>query len=381
MLEDNPGREQSWCTAEGDVLNRPASLLKNDPDSIAERGRLVAQLLSCAWRCSPQTNSAEELAAIAGLLLKSGAGGLAWCAVRDTKLSASAVGESFHNAYRLHSLQAALQQRSLKKILPLLRNVGVDPVLVKGWAIARLYPEPGMRPYGDLDLCVLPDQYFRALEALETPEAQTCNVDLHLGFGKFYERHTEDVLARSELVGLDDVQVRILSPEDHLRFLCLHLLRHGAAVPLWLCDIAVLLETRADDFDWDRCLSGSRRQADWVACAIGLANRLVGAKIEGTPIARRANELPGWLAPAVLQQWGVPFRFPAQIAVYLRHPVRLLRGLLEELPRHWPNPIEATMTLKGPFNELPRFPFQVGHVFSRTASLLLDMSRGVGRET
>jgi len=29
---------------------------------------------------------------------------------------------------------------------------GVEPILGKGWAIARLYPERGMRPYGDIDL-------------------------------------------------------------------------------------------------------------------------------------------------------------------------------------------------------------------------------------
>ena len=46
-------------------------------------------------------------------------------------------------------------------------------------------------------------------------------------------------------MGLD---VRVLSPEDDLRFLCLHLLRHGAVQPLWLCDICVLLEARANDF-------------------------------------------------------------------------------------------------------------------------------------
>jgi len=78
----------------------------------------------------------------------------------------------------------------------------------------------------------------------------------------------------------------------------------------------------------------------------------------------------------VLDGWGSPFQCPGQLAVYLRNPVRLFRGLVEELPRHWPNPIEATMTVKGPFNSLPRLPFQVGHLFSRTAMLLLEMTRG-----
>lgn len=358
-----------------------ASFLEHDrgAQSRAARGRLVAQLLAGAWRCSPPSNSAEELAEIATLLLKSGAGSLAWCRIRHSELRTSAVAHLFQRAYRLHSLQAALQQRSLKQIIPVLRSFGVEPVLVKGWAIARIYPELGMRPYGDLDLCVLPDHYARAKAALKSAESLGCNVDLHLGFGKFYDRQTDDVFGRSQLVRLDDLDVRVLRDEDHLRFLCMHLLRHGAVVPLWLCDIAVLLETRDKDFDWDRCLSGSRRQADWVACAIGLAHQLIGAEVGGTPIARRAQNLPRWLVPTVLQEWGVPFQFPAQIMVYLRHPVRLVRGLPEELCRHWPNPIEATMTLKGSFNELPRLPFQVGHVFARAAALLSQLAGATRR--
>ena len=164
-----------------------------------------------------------------------------------------------------------------------------------------------------------------------------------------------------------------MSEEDHLHFLCLHLLRHGAVRPLWLCDIAVLLERRAPTFDWSRCLSGSRRAADWVACAIGLAHQLVGAEVEGTPVADRARHLPGWMVPTVLREWGAAYRSLGQVEVYLRHPLRLWRGLPKELPQHWPNAIEATMTLRGPFNELPRLPFQVGHVFSRSASLLWQL--------
>ena len=44
--------------------------------SRAARGRLVAQLMTRAWRCLPPTNSAEELAKVAALLLATGAGGL-----------------------------------------------------------------------------------------------------------------------------------------------------------------------------------------------------------------------------------------------------------------------------------------------------------------
>jgi Uncharacterised nucleotidyltransferase len=339
----------------------------------ASRGRLVAQLLAGAWRGSALPISAEELAEIANLLTTCGAGGLAWCRVRGSNLRSSPIAELFQAQYRFQSLQAKLHERSLKKVIPLLRSFGAEPLLIKGWAIARFYPEAGMRPYVDLDLCVLPGDQARASAVLTSGECDDCNVDLHIGFGKFYDRRTDDIFARSRLVKLDDLEVRVLSAEDDLRFLCMHLLRHGAFLPLWLCDIAVLLEARSNDFDWDRCLSGSRREADWVACAIGLAHQLLGARVEGIPVARRAQNLPNWLVPSVLQRWGVPLQTLSQIRPLLRQPVSLLRNLPQEIRRHWPNPIEATMTLRGPFNRLPRLPFQVGHVISRTAALLSQL--------
>jgi hypothetical protein len=73
----------------------------------------------------------------------------------------------------------------------------------------------------------------------------------------------DELFARSQLVPLGDSQIRILGDEDHLRIICLHLLRSGAWRPLWLCDVAVALETLSPDFDWDICLGRDPRQADW----------------------------------------------------------------------------------------------------------------------
>jgi len=363
------------------------AFLKNDRAARCKvaRGELVAEMLAGAWRQVPtsppgstQELAEQELAEIATLLLTSGAGGLAWCKVRRSDARTSPAALELQRAYRIQYLHSALHERKLKQIIPMLRRFGVEPVLVKGWAIARIYPEAGMRPYCDLDLCVLPDHYAKANAVLNSSESPGGNVDLHLGFGKFYDRRTDDVFARSQIVMLDDVEVRVLNVEDHLRFLCMHLLRHGAVRPLWLCDIAVLLESRANNFDWDRCLSGSPRETDWVACAIALASHLLGVDVEGTPIARRARSLPGWLVPAVLRSWGLPAVSLAQVEFLLRHPVRLLRGLPAEISRHWPNPIEATMTLRGPFNRVPRLPFQVGHVVSRTTALFSQLLGDLG---
>ena len=343
--------------------------------SRTRRGSLVAQLLTGAWKSDPPVpiTLPQDVEDIAPLLLRSGSGGLAWNKLRHTGLQACPSANHFHQAYRLQSLQAALHERSLKLVIPLLREIGVEPMLVKGWSIARLYPEAAMRPYSDLDICVSPDHYRKASEALKSVEGLGTNVDLHAGFGKFYDDRTDDIFASSRLVKLDDIDVRVLCTEDNLRYLCLHLLRHGAVRPLWLCDIAVALESRTSEFDWDRCLVGSRREADWVASAIGLASLLLGVDIERTPVVDTPQKLPNWLVNAVLRDWGVLIRSPRQVHAVLRQPFRSFGELPEELLRHWPNPIEATMTLRGPLNRLPRLPFQVGHVISRTVALVSEL--------
>ena len=65
-------------------------------------------------------------------------------------------------------------------------------MLVKGWAIARLYPEDGLRPYGVLTC----PKRFSAVKAALNGNYQ---VDLHSGFAKL-DGHTWDKLfARSQV--------------------------------------------------------------------------------------------------------------------------------------------------------------------------------------
>ncbi len=351
-----------------------------DVPSRNPRGTLVARSLVGAWRPSPPGPelSAKELVEVAPLLLGSGAGALGWWRVRRSDLRSSAPALALRDAYRLFALHVALHECAIERAFVLLRSAGVEPILVKGWAIARHYPEPGLRPYGDLDLCVRPGQYVRAQEVLRGLEEEHVPVDLHAGFTNLDERDLDDLYAHSELVKLGDVPVRVLGPEDHLRVLCVHLLRHGAWRPLWLCDIAAAVEFRPADFDWDRCLGSKRRLADWVVCSIGLAHELLGSRVDDTPVAERARHLPRWLVPNVLGQWNTPFptcqapmRYPEPMATYLRRPA----GVLQALRMRWPNAIEATIGVKGPLNGLPRLPFRLAYCLLRTVRFVGRLPR------
>jgi len=301
-------------------------------------------------------------------LIKSGTAGLAWRRISNSNLPSCNAALDLRQAYRYEALQAALREHQLIQSLTLLHNARIEPLVAKGWAVARLYPERGLRPYGDIDLYVRPEQYPVALAALAPYGARTGAVDLHKGVAALNDRSLDEPYDRSQTVGLADVDVRVLGPEDQLRHLCLHLLRHGASSPLWLCDIGAALESLPAGFDWEYFLAGNRRRTDWAVCALGLAHQVLGAQLDHTPTARRAEYLPGWLVPAVFRRWqlgrGHIGTLPA--AGLLLRPA----GLLKALRLRWPNPIQATVSLGGPFNELPRLPYQLGECIKRTSQFV-----------
>lgn len=346
------------------------------PLSRNSTGRLLAATLAGSWRGVPPPPelSAEGLSTVAPLLVGSGAGPLGWWKIRGTHLADTRAAQGLRQTYRYHALQSAVRERSLEQIFSVLDAARVDALLVKGWAAARVYAEPWLRPSGDIDVCVRPAQFARAARALEDTSAGRLFVDLHAGCEKADERSFDELYARASRLRLGGAEVRVPCAEDHLRLMCIHLLRHGAWRPLWLCDVAAALESRARDFDRARLLCGDGRRARWVTCAVGLARELLGARVDDTPLARESRRLPRWLVPEVLRQWETPFsamqapmRHRAPMRKYLRRP----RGALRDLLNRWPNPIEATVGVGGPFNEWPRLPFQLGHALSRTARFLV----------
>lgn len=150
--------------------------------------------------------------------------------------------------------------------------------------------------------------------------------------------------------------------------------------PLWLCDIAVAVNTLPADFDWDYFLSADQRRADWTICTIGLAHHLLGVRIEGLPIARRAMNLPRWLVPTTLKVWGegkVPHGRRKLMAAFLRNPA----GVVAALRERWPNAIEATVGTKGPFNNWPRLPFQLGECILRTTAFARQMPKLISKSS
>lgn len=352
------------------------------PPTSHSQGKLIARFVNRAWRVFPDplVFSTEEVARIAPLLVVNGTAALVCRRIRS---SAAGLGPllDLENAYRHHAITAALHAHNLQDIFTRARAAGVEPVLFKGWALARLYPDDGLRPYGDIDLWVRPADLGTLHRALPTNLERSYCVECHTSFYSQYERSFADVLSRSKLVPLDGFQVRLPCDEDHLRFICLHFLYHGGWRPLWLCDVALMVESRSQDFDWDRCLAGRKRYADWIACVIGLAHQLLGADISGTPVAKRAGSLPRWLPNVVLRQWEKGFGMSQAENLSFSLPRRLFspKQLLQALQEHWRNPIQASVEMNAKFNDTPRPIFQLGAVFSRLPDFTKHLATEIRR--
>jgi hypothetical protein len=343
----------------------------NELSNTKDVSELVARVLAGSWRPAPPPLeiTVEELALAIPVLLKTGAGALAWRRVQASHRHHTSATSELLQAYRIHAVQSVLHELQIKAAIQLLRTNGVEPILVKGWSIARLYGDPALRPYGDIDLCVTPAQYPIAIRLTDNSATRDMRVDLHKGFVKFGNQSWDELYSRSRCLEIDGVEVRTLAPEDHLRLLCFHFLREGAWRPLWLCDVAVAIETRAADFDWDLCFGTNETSRNYVACTLMLASCLLQVNLNGIPDNVLAKQMPAWLLPAVLKQWRVHSmyqRHRSPLTSVWRRPITTLRGIRH----HWPSAIEATVTLNTAFDETPKWSLQFRSCYRRMHDFL-----------
>jgi hypothetical protein len=343
------------------------------------KGHLVRAVLAGSWRSPdypPLEITEADLAEIVPLLCKSGAAALAWRRVRETSLADSAAADILHQTYRHQSLKSALHEQHVERVFQVFRKAEVDAVILKGWVAAILYEQHDLRPAGDIDLYVRPEHFEKAVAAMKSPEAGGCFVDLHMSLSEIIERSFDELLARSRTVQLGAERVRTLGPEDHLALLCIHLLKHGAWRPLWLCDISVAIESLPPNFDWNICFGTNQQRARWIACAIGLAERLLQAKVDQVPLSRREMHVPEWVAQTVLYHWSRLFpgdSLPMRAAPFMAETLRRRRDVLKNIVNRWPDPITATFNLGAPFNNYPRFPYQLAEFLRNSARFMFAL--------
>ncbi len=200
---------------------------------------------------------------------------------------------------RWYKLENKVFERKIELFFKLFREARIEPILIKGWAAARFYPENQPRPYSDIDLAIAPEMFGKALEIL----GNRLEVDLHEGFRKLDLLSWNDLYERSELVEIgENYKIRVPSHEDHLRILCIHWLLDGGAFRDKLWDVFYLCENRPKDFDWNYFLnSNGQVRRFWLESVLLFVQMRFGLDLRNAPI--QAEKPPEWFVKAVEKEW------------------------------------------------------------------------------
>ncbi|MDA1061510.1 MAG: nucleotidyltransferase family protein [Chloroflexi bacterium] len=218
---------------------------------------------------------------------------------------------------------ALAHQSELARILQALHNAGVEVLVLKGPALARtLYPQPGLRPYRDLDLLVREPALAVAARILEEwgYEAKIEGSEgprLHHEHGQFQQiyldkerqlrvelhgdhlqigvqpAHMDQIWERAETIALGGVEARALERHDLFVHLCVHLHRHGFSRLIWFKDLDLIL--RRDALDWGIVERRAQDQGclDSVARSLELVETLLGTPLPA-PARRLIARRPLW---------------------------------------------------------------------------------------
>ncbi len=297
-------------------MSRPSVVPIPQPDAMAIsdtvnpfiRGQVLASLLAGAWRSSPPrfAMSREVLPAVLPQLLKLGVGPLAWWKLRQEEGDQGMAFSRLEQEARICRLASFVCECQLADLLDELRYWGVQPLVSKGWTVARRYPEPGLRSPRDLTLHVDPSRLEEAQRVLAEPvhASAACWVRLQAGTPELPDRTPADLYRHAPRDWLRDVAIRSLGAEDQLRLLCVDFVTQGGSWPLWLCDIGVILESLPRGFDWDYFHSGDPRRSWWAGTVIGLTARLLQARTDAVPDHAAVVRQGDWLDQVILNRWG-----------------------------------------------------------------------------
>ena len=334
---------------------------------MSQAGRAAACLLWEAGRLKPRPDvvrvaldEGAAIATVAPLATAHGLGPLLWRALRMAGCR-DGVGPG---AAQLASEAALCRHRDLlvlpnavaTAVRPLL-DAGLEPVVFKGPAVACRYPEPGLRPMGDIDLILPPELHQLGLAALQQAgwtivrpadqrryetvlahqDVPGLYAELHRELDVWYHRpnrlRAQTLWRRRIAINCLGTPAFGLRPEDEVVALAAHAGKpyHYFSRLIWSVDLAVVDEAaRAGgrELDWDLVLG----LADAWRCRTVVAVALLHAARLGVAVPPELTGLAGSavrraaLAPLLDFEWPVLERNDG-----LRN--RLRYALVDEWPR------------------------------------------------
>lgn len=275
------------------------------------------------------------------------------------------------NQKKWWKLQSRIQETQIETVFEMFRRNGVEPILIKGYAIERLYPPTVPRISTDIDLAVAPAQFETAKEIAKQKKVNIY-IDLHEGLRHMDKTAWDDLFKNSILIKPGKTSIRVLAEEDHLRVLCVHWLTDGGENKNKLWDIYYAVENRAEDFDWEKCFAGvGDKRRIWIIFCIGIAHKYLDLDISDLPFAAEALRIPRWLTRTLEKIWRRKYPF-VPLFMSLNDPQMFIQQIFYRLP---PNPIMATIGVNGHLDSKTRIFYQIEHFLRRSYPSIISLIR------
>ena len=284
------------------------------------------------------------------------------------------IAHSIADANRWNLLQLRRFEFQIVKAFEIFRSHRLDPILLKGWAAARNYPPERHRVFADIDLAVSRDDYARAFELTHSATLNTINIDIHCELRHLDTLSWQTLYERSETIPLDGTDIRVLSPEDHLRVLCAHWLTDGGQYRERLWDIYYAIVNRPKDFDWKKCLgSVTAIRRNWVLTTIAITQKYLELDVGELPIENELPPIPKWMDDCLAKEWSSEVRLRS-LHTCLDDRKLFFQQIRKRIP---PNPIQATIESEAFFDDSSRISMQVKSVLRRITPSVQRVGRSV----
>ncbi len=320
--------------------------LRDDRGLVIDGGRTTiatARLLWAACRPAPEpevvaarVDDGASLDLAARVAIARRVGPLLWRALveADRLHCLGDVREELRKEYEVRRGQAALLLPiALSTAVEPLTRAGLEPVVLKGPAVARRYPDPGLRPMDDLDILLPPVQHKGAVKALEEagwvlssgparhdydtvlqhPAVPHFPLELHHDLESWRERAHE--LTAIDLwrarVPLDCMGTRAfgLPVEEELIALAAHAAKpyHHFERLIWSVDLAVIIGAAGPGLDWERVAERARQVGCTTMVAVGMCHaRRLGATVPDELVVLPPSRLRRTvIAPLLDETWPI----------------------------------------------------------------------------
>jgi predicted nucleotidyltransferase len=210
---------------------------------------------------------------------------------KDTDYPPQVFQEKLWEYHRYISLQMVDKYQRIKSVISLLKERGIEFLILKGPATAEaIYPEPSLRYYVDLDLLAHPGDRNQVLDALcalgykseagyldplpkliPTVVNDHHTVFFHPESNLPVEVHWEDLLIddlvprdlsgmwrRAVPITIEGIKVKTLCLEDSLLHLCVHAHHHRFDKLYRISDLLFILRDHFDEINWNLFLQTVR---------------------------------------------------------------------------------------------------------------------------